>query len=62
MDNAKRTANHAIKISGKNDGINVFSGIIRCVDCGAVMTFNRKASKSCMEHRFFRCNQGKNKR
>jgi len=50
MDNAIRTANYAIKISGKDDEINVFSGIIRCADCGAVMTFNRKVSKNCVKH------------
>ncbi|MEN6314020.1 MAG: recombinase family protein [Clostridiaceae bacterium] len=57
MDNAKRAANHAIKTSGKDDEINVFSGIIRCADCGAAMAFNRKVSKNGVEHRFYRCSR-----
>ncbi|MGI5898294.1 MAG: recombinase zinc beta ribbon domain-containing protein, partial [Christensenellales bacterium] len=37
--------------------INVFSGIIRCADCGAAMAFNRKVSKNGVEHRFYHCSR-----
>ena len=57
MDNAKRAPNHAIKTSGKDNEINVFSGIIRCADCGAAMAFNHRVSKNGVEHRFYRCSR-----
>ena len=46
--------NSSIKVNGTND-VSVFSGIIRCADCGAAMTFNRKARKSGKEKQFYRC-------
>lgn len=58
MASTKRApCNHTIKVSGKDDEINVFSGIIRCADCGAAMAFNRKVSASGAEHRFYRCSR-----
>ena len=57
MDNAKRAPNHAIKTSGKDNEINVFSGIILCADCGAAMAFKHRVSKNGVEYRFYRCSR-----
>ena len=47
-------SNNTIKVSGA-DEVNIFSGIIRCADCGAAMAFNRKVEKSGVVRRFYRC-------
>lgn len=58
MMNAKHaSSNNTIRTSGKDDEVNVFSGIIRCADCGAAMAFNRKVSSTGVERRFYRCSR-----
>ena len=37
--------------------ISIFSGIIRCANCGAPMAFNRKVRKSGKEKLFYRCSR-----
>ena len=37
----KAPSNHTIKTNSTEE-VNVFSGIIRCADCGSMMAFNRK--------------------
>jgi len=49
-------SNHSIKTSG-TDEINLFSGIIRCADCGAAMAFNRKVRKGVEDKLFYRCSR-----
>lgn len=49
-------SNHAIKTNG-TDEVNIFSGIIRCADCGSAMAFNRKARKLGNDKRFYRCSR-----
>ena len=49
-------SNNTIKVSGA-DEVNIFSGIIRCADCGAAMAFNRKVEKSGVVRRFYRCSR-----
>ena len=49
-------SNHSVK-TNSTDEINVFSGIIRCADCGAAMAFNRKVRKGGMEKLFYRCSR-----
>lgn len=44
-------------IRTNNDEVNLFSGIIRCADCGAAMAFNRKVRKSGAEKQFYRCSR-----
>jgi len=57
MDEAKRTDTpNPIRVNSTNE-ISVFSGIIRCADCGAAMAFNRKVTKSGVVRRFYRCSR-----
>ncbi|MDL2273914.1 recombinase family protein [Oscillospiraceae bacterium OttesenSCG-928-G22] len=59
----KAPSNHGIK-TNSTDEVNLFSGIIRCADCGAAMAFNRKVRTDGGERLFYRCsryaNNGKN--
>ncbi len=64
MENTKRApSNHAIKVDSA-DEINLFSGIIRCADCGAAMAFVRRERKNGIDKMIYRCsrynNSGKN--
>jgi ssDNA-binding Zn-finger/Zn-ribbon topoisomerase 1 len=55
MDKAKRApAQNPVKTNNIEES-NIFSGIIRCADCGAAMAFNQKAYKSGAERKFYRC-------
>lgn len=57
MDSTKRaSSHHSIRVNS-TDEVNIFSGIIRCADCGAAMAFNRKVGKSGAERRFYRCSR-----
>ena len=49
-------SNHTVKTNSM-DEINLFSGIIRCADCGAAMAFNRKVRKGGGEKLFYRCSR-----
>lgn len=41
----------------RSGDINVFSGIIRCADCGAAMAFNERVNKNGTKYRFYRCSR-----
>ena len=57
MNSTKRaSSHHSIRVNS-TDEVNIFSGIIRCADCGAAMAFNRKVGKSGAERRFYRCSR-----
>ena len=57
MSNMKRApSNNTIKVNSTEE-VNLFSGIVRCADCGAAMAFNRKAYKSGAERKFYRCSR-----
>lgn len=57
MDSTKcASSHHSIRVNS-TDEVNIFSGIIRCADCGAAMAFNRKVGKSGAERRFYRCSR-----
>ena len=49
-------SNHSIK-TNSTDEINLFSGIIRCADCGGIMAFNRKMRKNGTEKLYYRCSR-----
>ena len=49
-------SNNTIKSSG-GDEANLFSGIIRCADCGAAMVFNRRERKNGNIKLFYRCSR-----
>ena len=57
-------SNNTVKKSKNMDEVNLFSGILRCADCGASMVFNRRVRKSGKENLFYRCqrysNNGRN--
>ena len=55
-DTRNAPSNHSVK-TNSTDEINVFSGIIRCADCGAAMAFNRKVRKNGDEKQFYRCSR-----
>ena len=57
MDAMKHAPSHNTIRVNSTDEINVFSGIIRCADCGAAMAFNRKVEKSGVVRRFYRCSR-----
>jgi site-specific DNA recombinase len=57
MDSTKRASSHHSIQVNSTDEVNIFSGIIRCADCGAAMAFNRKVGKSGAERRFYRCSR-----
>jgi hypothetical protein len=57
LESAKNTAsNHTVKTNGM-DEISVFSGIIRCAECGAAMAFNRRIRKNGEEKLLYRCSR-----
>jgi len=49
-------SNGNAKINGGGE-INIFSGMMRCADCGAAMIFNRKVRKNGEEKKFYRCSR-----
>jgi len=51
-------SNHAIKINSTGD-VNLFSGIIRCADCGSAMAFNRKVYRGD-DRLVYRCSRYSN--
>lgn len=55
----KAPSNHIIK-TNSTDEVSIFSGIIRCADCGAAMTFNRRVRKSGKEKLVYRCSRYNN--
>lgn len=57
MDSTKRASSHHSIQVNSTDNVNIFSGIIRCADCGAAMAFNRKVGKNGAERRFYRCSR-----
>lgn len=60
MDATKRApSNHAIKVTSKNE-ISLFSGIIRCADCGAAMAFNQRKRKNGNVKKIYRCSRYNN--
>jgi hypothetical protein len=57
LDKTKRkSVCNSIRATRSGD-INVFSGIIRCADCGAAMAFNERVNKNGMKYRFYRCSR-----
>ncbi|WP_444659772.1 recombinase family protein [Caproiciproducens sp. R2] len=57
LDKTKRQSPcNSIRATRSGD-INVFSGIIRCADCGAAMAFNERVNKSGTKYRFYRCSR-----
>ena len=56
MDSGLAYSNQRIEVNS-TDEVNIFSGIIRCADCGAAMAFNRKVEKSGVVRRFYRCSR-----
>jgi DNA invertase Pin-like site-specific DNA recombinase/uncharacterized protein YeeX (DUF496 family) len=60
METTKRTpSNNTIK-TGSTDEVNIFSGIIRCADCGAAMAFVRRERKNGRDKMFYRCSRYNN--
>ena len=60
MDATKRApSNNTIKVNGMEE-VNLFSGIIRCADCGAAMAFVRRERKSGKEKMIYRCSRYNN--
>ncbi|NLW78399.1 MAG: recombinase family protein [Ruminococcaceae bacterium] len=64
MEKTKRaSSNNAIQ-ANSTDEVNLFSGIIRCADCGAAMAFIRRERKNGADKITYRCvrynNNGKN--
>ena len=55
----KAPTNSIIKRS-KADGISLFSGIIKCADCGAGMAFNHKTRKNGAAKLIYRCSRHAN--
>ena len=49
-------ANTTIRRDGMGE-VNMFSGMVRCADCGASMAFNRRSRKGGGEKRFYRCSR-----
>lgn len=57
LDKTKRkSVCNSIRATRSGD-INVFSGIIRCADCGAAMAFNKRVNKNGTKYRFYRCSR-----
>ena len=57
LDKTKRkSVCNSIRATRSGD-INVFSGIIRCADCGAAMAFNERVNKNGTKYRFYRCSR-----
>lgn len=57
LDKTKRkSVCNSIRTTRSGD-INVFSGIIRCADCGASMAFNERVNKNGTKYRFYRCSR-----
>lgn len=52
-------SNNTIKASGTEE-TNLFSGIIRCADCGAAMAFVRRERKSSSDKTMYRCSRYNN--
>ncbi|MCL2140786.1 MAG: recombinase family protein [Dehalococcoidia bacterium] len=50
-------SNHTIKKSNSIDEVNLFSGIIRCADCGAAMVFNHRERKRKAAKSYYRCSR-----
>ncbi len=48
-------SNHTIQVNSTNS-VNLFSGLIRCADCGAAMAFNRKLYRG-NERIIYRCSR-----
>lgn len=60
METIRRApSNNTIK-TGNADEANIFSGIIRCADCGAAMAFVRRERKNSGDKRFYRCSRYNN--
>lgn len=60
MDATKRApSNHAIKVNRKKE-VSLFSGIIRCADCGAAMAFNQRERKNGNVKMIYRCSRYNN--
>lgn len=57
LDKAKRAPAKSPDKVDNTEEVNIFSGIIRCADCGAAMAFNRKAYKNGAERKFYRCSR-----
>jgi len=53
-------SNNFVRKASGADEANLFSGIIRCADCGAAMAFNRKVRKSGREKLIYRCGRHAN--
>jgi len=60
METIRRApSNNTIK-TGSTDEVNIFSGIIRCADCGAAMAFVRRERKNGRDKMFYRCSRYNN--
>jgi hypothetical protein len=57
MAKARSTPSNGTIRRNSMDEVSLFSGIIRCADCGAAMIFNRKIRKSGAEKHFYRCSR-----
>ena len=51
---AKSTTNNTVRRGSANE-ISLFSGIIKCADCGASMAYSHKVRKCGVEKRVYRC-------
>ncbi|MCL2281201.1 MAG: recombinase family protein, partial [Dehalococcoidia bacterium] len=52
-------AGNGIRRNSSNE-ISLFSGIIKCADCGAAMAFNRRVRKNGAERHIYRCSRHAN--
>ena len=60
MDATKRaSSNHSIKVNSRKE-VSLFSGIIRCADCGAAMAFNQRERKNGNAKMIYRCSRYNN--
>lgn len=60
METIRRApSNNTIK-TNSTDEVNIFSGIIRCADCGAAMAFVRRERKNGRDKMFYRCSRYNN--
>ncbi len=55
MEKTKRAPSNNVIQGNSTDEVNLFSGIIRCADCGAAMAFVRRTRKSGKDKIIYRC-------
>ena len=57
LESTRNDSSNQVVKTYSTDDANVFSGIIRCAECGAAMAFNRKVRKNGDEKLFYRCSR-----